>query len=245
MQITLAQDGDDISTILSQFEHDFSLDFEDDFSLATAEINKCVESASQLFILFSIQKLKEMADFLSQAFTVPLDAPKRNSKVSLSKWIAQVLLAAQLENEKTSEVSVTPEVEVLEPEPKPVYEVRLLADDLFSSNHLLSDIPPYLVRNGKLFQKTVTHDFLPSACYIETFAEHLSNVETLDHGTAIQLLTGDLVVIETFICQTPPAHLITKEGGVYKRMRRQLIASFGTVRYSQVIAEHLSNIAVT
>ena len=237
MQITLAQAGDDITVILSQFECNFSF--------ATAEMSECVESISQSLIQLSISKLKGMTDFLSQAFTVPLAAPKRNSKISLGKWLSQVLLSAtQLEHDKFSEVSVTPEVEVLEPEPKPVYKVRLVADNLTLSEYRLSDIPPYLVHSGRLFSKTATYDFLDSTHYDEAPSEHLSNLETLDGGTLIQLLTESLVVIETVICGVPPLYLITKQGGVYKRMQRGLITLHSPIKYAQVICEDLSNLEV-
>ena len=237
MQITLAQAGDNISIVLSQFERDFPF--------PVPEVTKCVESLSQSLLHLSISKLKAMTNFLAQAFTVPLEAPKRNSKISLSKWVAQVLLSAvELQDDKLSEVSVTPEIEVLEPESAPIYKVRLVTDDQMFSEHRLSQIPPYLVHDRKLFHKEAFYSFLDSTHYVEVPAEYLSNVEGLSPGTLVELLTENLVAVETIILGIPPLHLITKQGGVYKRDRRQLIALHSIVKYSQVICEDLSNIAI-
>ena len=58
------------------------------------ELGECVESLSDELILFSIRELKHMADLLKKVVT-PLPSPKRNSKLSLSKWVAEVLLEPQ------------------------------------------------------------------------------------------------------------------------------------------------------
>lgn len=68
--------------------------FEHRFNFATAEMSRCVEEASQALIGFSIRELKQMTDCLAEVLEISQDLPRRNSKVSLARWVAQMLLSA-------------------------------------------------------------------------------------------------------------------------------------------------------
>lgn len=131
MQITLVSSGDTFSNVLNRFETNFSLGWVE----IKEEFSHLAVSMSESLTAYSIRELKAMNDFLATAFNVTdLDTPKRNSKVSLAGWIAKVLLSAR----EVAEVSGTigdpiadssdSEVEVLEPEEKPVYKISIHPD---------------------------------------------------------------------------------------------------------------------
>lgn len=93
MQITLVSSGDTVSDVLNRFEANFSSIF--NWVVTEKESGRSLIAISEVLAKTRyICDLKRMADFLATAFNVAdLDAPKRNSKVSLAGWIAQVLLS--------------------------------------------------------------------------------------------------------------------------------------------------------
>lgn len=218
MQITLVSSGDTVFDVLNRFEAEFSLNW--------TEIEKkfsrwMVSISESLVKIYSIRELKAMTDFLAASFNVvDLDAPKRNSKVSLAGWIAQVLLSAREVAEAseaiTSEViadqisnakcpncgfvhepfqntlcpngDVSPqiidpsEIEVMEPEEKPIYTISIIADGAFSEERV-SHLPPYLIdRKGNLLKR-----FWHRSCdagYSEITSKHLSSI-AVDSGLVV------------------------------------------------------------
>jgi hypothetical protein len=166
------------------------------------------------------------------------------------EFIADLALAVEVPpggniglNSKTivDQVADSPslEVEVLEPEEKPVYTISIIADGNFFEERV-SRLPPYLIdRKGNLLKKFCWH---PSSevGYAETVSEHLSNI-VVDSGLVIKLMAENLEVSQACICGDPPPFIIDRAGGVYKRDRLKLGL---TVRYAQVVSEHLSNIVV-
>lgn len=103
MQITLLS-GDTVSDVLNQFEVNFSSIFN---WVVTKKESGCSMTAisDALAKTRYIDDLKRMTNFLATKFSVrDLDAPKRNSKVSLAGWIAEVLLGAR-EVANTSELT--------------------------------------------------------------------------------------------------------------------------------------------
>jgi len=95
MPIILVSSSDSVSDVLNQFEANFSSIFnwvvtEKEFGRSMAAISEALAKTCY------ICDLKRVADFLAINFSVvSLDAPKRNSKVSLAGWIAQVLLSVR------------------------------------------------------------------------------------------------------------------------------------------------------
>jgi len=241
MQITLVSSGDTVSDVLNRFEVKFSLNWieiEEKFSRWMFSISE------SLIKTYSIRELKAMTDFLATTFNVPdLDAPKRNSKISLAGWIAQVLLSAREASEAASEIadqvtdSPTPEIEVMEPKEKPVYTISIIADGAFSEERV-SHLPPYLIdRKGNLLKR-----FWHRSCdagYSEITSQHLSNI-AVDSGLVITLTTDNLEVSHACIVGDPPPFIVDR-GGVYKRDQVRRDLSF---TYSQVVSENLSNIVV-
>ena|GEM_PF-2107809 len=381
MQITLVSSGDTVSDVLNRFEVNFSLNWteiEEKFSRWSRLVAKFLAKA------YWINELKAMVDFLGSAFKVTgLEAPKRNSKISLALWISQVLMSAReaaeasgaiaiqsvdtsVKTDPTSgliisfgktleylpEKSVTrrtwkdvhaqkfinafnqnklvkafdkdiryggkqigwcrlscapykeqlcdmpekdllaeggmcdtisefvqqyfdgnprldvwvvrfdfipdsvlatetdpvtaadqptdfpaPEIEVLEPEEKPIYTISIVADGGFSEERV-NRLPPFLIdRKGNLLKK-----FWHRSCdagYSEITSKHLSNI-AINSGLVVELMAENLEVSQACIVEDPPTFIIDK-GGVYRRdrVRRGLAVS-----YSQVISEYLSNIAV-
>ncbi|TAF55787.1 MAG: hypothetical protein EAZ60_11895 [Oscillatoriales cyanobacterium] len=150
------------SAILSALEK-FELEFSD-FSLPDT-----AETLVEVLIARSIRELKKMNDFLAKSFTVCLPPPKRNSKVSLSHWASQVLadaLSFKSQDRGSCSVEVTAkellpfeeavpvETETLDPEPAPIYKIRLLGE-YGISEHRVSQTPPYLIdlsKNCEIFQ---------------------------------------------------------------------------------------------
>ena len=136
--------------------------------------------------------------------------------------------------------------EILPAEPKPIFEIALLGNDLFTK-HWVSQTPSYLVtKDGNLFHATGAKQTSPTIIihYVQLPSKHLSNIQEGLLGTDIQLLSDNLSVASHNINGIPPLYLITQEGGVYQRMRRELINQNAVVKYHQVISEYLSNIEV-
>lgn len=234
MQITLTS-GDTVSDVLNRFETKFCSH--------SAELNSIFDP-DFLVGAYLIYDLKAMRDFLGTAFKIEgCDTPKRNSKVSLAGWIAQVLLSAR-EVADTSEAiteqatdSLTPKIEVLEPEEKPIYTISIIADGAFSEERV-NRLPPFLIdRKGRLLKKSWHRSC--DAGYSEITSQHLSHI-AVDSGLVIKLMTESLEVSQACICGDPPPFIINK-GGVFKRdqVKRGLAVS-----YSQVISEYLANIVV-
>lgn len=240
MQITLVSSGDTVSDVLNRFETKFFnwAEIEEKFSRWMV----CVPNL--LIKTYSIRELKAMVDFLGTAFNVPdLDAPKRNSKASLADWIAEVLLSAREVAEASEAIadqafdSSSPEIEVLEPEEKPVYTISIITDGNFSEERV-NRLPSYLIdRKGNLLKKTWHRSY--DAGYSEITSQHLSNI-AVSSGLLVKLMADNLEVSQACICGDPPPFIVDR-GGVYKRdqVRRGLAVS-----YSQVISEYLSNIVV-
>lgn len=228
MQITLVSSGDTVSDVLDKF---VSL-----FCVNESEINSFTDS-QYLRLRSSIHELKEIVDFLLNKFTVDLTLPKRNSKVSLAGWIAEVLLSVREVSADQGIDSPSPEVEVLEPEKKPVYTISIIADGKISEERV-SRLPPYLIdRKGNLLKK-----FWHRSCdagYSEIVSKNLSNI-AVDSGFVVKLMTEDLQVCQACICGDPPPFIVDR-GGVYKRDRLKLNLA---IRYAQVVSEYLSNIVV-
>lgn len=268
MQITLVSSGDTVSDVLNRFETEFCLQ---PVGIVKKISRQMFFSVFDVLMEHSIRELKAMADFVATVFKVAgLDAPKRNSKISLASWVTKVLLNAR-EVSETSEAigdqvtntecpdcgfvhepfqntlcpsgEVSPqiidpasEVEVLEPEEKPVYTISIVADGGFSEERV-SHLPPFLIdRKGSLLKKFWHRSY--DAGYSEITSKHLSNI-AVSSGLVIKLM-ADNEVFQARICGSPPPFIVNK-GGVYKRdqVRRGLAVS-----YSQVISEYLSNIAV-
>ncbi|MEG5159552.1 hypothetical protein QUB37_03760 [Microcoleus sp. AT3-A2] len=133
--------------------------------------------------------------------------------------------------------SPPPEIEVLEPEEKPVYTISIVADGGFSEERV-NRLPPFLIdRKGNLLKK-----FWHCSCdagYSEITSKHLSDI-AINSGLVVKLMAESLEVSQACIVGDPPPFVVDK-GGVYRRdqVRRGL-----AVNYSQVISEYLSNIAV-
>lgn len=129
------------------------------------------------------------------------------------------------------------EIEVLEPEAKPVYTISIIADGSFSEERV-NRLPPYLIdRKGNLLKR-----FWHRSCdagYSEITSENLSNI-AVSSGLVIRLMAEDLEVLQACIAGDPPPFIVYR-GGAYKRDRLKLSLS---VRYVQVVCEHLSNIVV-
>lgn len=246
MQLTLNTPS--ICSTLDTFEHDFSF--------ATAKMSKCPQTLAQSFITRSIQELKAMVDCLAKNLEISENLPRRNIKFALAQWIAEALLAmVAVEDEWVAEAiapvedSPSLEIEVLEPEEKPVYKIVISRNANFTEERV-SSLQPYLVdRQGNLFKKC----WSPScdAGYSQLISEHLSNIAIvtrgveMDGGVKIELMTDDLVVSEVCIKGSPPPFIIGDRGGVYKRIQRTVFTLTQPLQYAQVISERLSNIQVT
>jgi hypothetical protein len=239
-QITLVSSGDTISDVLDRFEANFFnwVEIQEKFSRWAVPV-------SGYLLECSIRELKAMTDFLANAFNVAgLDAPKRNSKVSLADWIVGVLLSAREVVEASGAIadqvvdSPSSEVEVMEPEEKPVYTISIVANGNLSEERV-SSLPPYLLdRKGNLLKK-----FWHRSCdagYAEITSEQLFNI-AVESGLVIKLMTENLEVSQACICGDPPPFIIVDGGGVYKRdrLKQRLV-----VRYAQVVSEYLSNIVI-
>lgn len=241
MQITLAQAGGTFSDILNQFETLY-------FANMSKKISEPIELICQNFISeFKIGELKKMADFLDGTLTVPLDPPKRNSKTSLGKWLAEVLVsAAKLEAETQEllpleEPVSSAEVEVVQP---PVFDILLLGEHS-SSECRVTQTPPYLIDlKGNLFAKAASGSLTATHYTEEPFCEYLSNIEIAHGKRQIELISDHLAVYQATIDRTLPLFLITKEGGVYKRVPHHSLTLQGAVKYYQVVSEYLSKISV-
>lgn len=194
------------------------------------------EDAIDELILRSIRELKHMADFLAKSFTVSLPAPKRNSKVSLSRWVVQVISEAiEIEAQKTTEII---EPEVVEPE---VYDISLLGDKAYS-RHSVSKLPLYLIHNQSLYQKTLFPSPIGTISYFQVLSETLPDIEVKSGGVAnIELWCDTLLTSVHHVRCTPPSHLIAGKTA-FKRQRRQLIAQNSVVEYCQLSAENLKDI---
>jgi hypothetical protein len=230
----------------------------------------CLQDISQeMLVVFSIRKLKSLADSLTVWFEVS-SLPKRNSKITLSRWIAEILLyvqqaihapiggelpaAVEEASTDTPTEASSVEVEVLESEEKPGYKISIHTDRLSSNTSAkaawgfteewVSCLPPYLVdRQGNLFCKT----WSPSchAHYSQLVCKNLSNIAAVaGDGRKIKLMTDDLVVFEACIYGELPPFIISG-AGVYKRMPVLACKSLSSSpQYAQVIAENLSNIVL-
>lgn len=296
MQITLVSSGDTVSDVLNRFETKFFPECPDDEF--KKKFGRSLVAVSECLITYSIRELKAMTDFIATAFTLTgLTPPKRNSKVSLAGWIAQVLLSARKVAEASGAIGAqsgqhtsdknywcpqcdewmdrsgfnevlgsdfqeqlckvcgsevghefdenspatvdisSSEVEVLEPEEKPVYTISIIADGSFSEERV-NRLPPYLIdRKGNLLKR-----FWHRSCdagYSEITSKHLSNI-AVDSGLVIKLMSDNLEVSQSCIIGDPPPFIVDR-GAAYKRdqLRRGLAVS-----YSQVISEYLSNIVV-
>lgn len=262
--------ADYLVSVLNRIEPAFEIDV---FSLCEKH-NNSFESISQDLLSFSIRELKKMTNSLTIWFETS-ELPKRNSKVSLSRWIAKLFLYIQSPIEfipsltaKATNIECPDcgfvhepgqntlcnytapgagievlEIEVLEPEGKPIYTIVICAD-----RHVLKErvnaLPPYLVDSrGELFLKAWSSPC--DATYSQLTAEHLSNIVVAgkDNGNPIQLMTENLVSCECYIRGESPLFIIDEQGGVYKRMKR-IFYDKSPLPYAQVISEHLSNIIV-
>ena len=95
MQITLVSSGDTVSDVLDRFKTIFSLSTETIEGKKTPSMPSIL-NVETLIKMYSIRELKKIADFFTATFNITdLDAPKRNSKVSLAGWIAEVLLSVR------------------------------------------------------------------------------------------------------------------------------------------------------
>ena len=225
-----------ITAALAQFKSEFP------------GINESAESLVDSLISRSIGELKKMTDFLTKAFTIDLPAPKRNSKISLSRWVAKVFLEASELDSTAEELlpfedAVMPEI--LEPEAAPVYDICLLGDRAMDRCRV-SKTPPYLIDSlNNLYAKGSFQSGLTPVNYFQVPSEHLSNIQRIGPDTVeIELLSEDLSLGKYTIGGVPPSHLITREGGAYKRIHRVSISQNSVVKYCQLIAEHISNISV-
>jgi len=262
------QTVDYLTSVLNRIEPMFGVSL----SSICERHGNCLQDVSQeVLAVFSIRKLKSLADSLVVWFETS-SLPKRNSKISLSRWIAEILLYIQQAIHKSiggglpavveeastdmpTEASGV-EVEVLEPEEKPSYKISMHTDRLSSNTSAraawsfteewVSCLPPYLVDcQGNLFHK----GWSPScdAAYSQLVCENLSNIAVVssETATAIELMTDDLVVLQAWICESPPPFILSGRA-VYKRIPRFASgASWSApLRYAQVISEHLSSIAL-
>lgn len=161
-------------------------------------------------------------------------------------WIVRVEDGLTQDEILKPEPMVPVEPEILLAEPKPVFQIRVLTLP-FYCEYSVSETPPYLVnKSGDLFKKSWPNNSLLDAEYHLVFSEHLSNIqEGLQGllGTDIQLFCDNLSVVLSVVNGVPPLYLITNEGGVYKRMKRQFYRT-ASVQYAQVVSEHLLNIEV-
>ena len=157
------------------------------------------------------------------------------------EFIAGLVLAAEANPVvATDQVadSPSPEIEVLEPEEKPVYTISIIADDGNFSEVRVNRLPPYLIdRKGNLLKKFWHRD--SDAGYAEIASKHLSSI-AVTSGLVIKLMAENLEVSQACICGDPPPFVIDG-GGVYKRDRLKLSLA---VRYAQVVSEYLTNIVV-
>jgi hypothetical protein len=192
-----------------------------------------------LRISSSISELKEMVDFLFDRLTFQdLNPPKRNSKISLASWIANVVLSVCEAEENSKAVAPTEvsELEVLAPE---TFDIVLFDDDRCTEEYKTTQAPPFLIHAHKLFERTRSTLDLH---YFEIPSQHLSDISE-EHGQPIALTTHDLVAFAANIHGNPPRFIIHKNGA-YKRITWGVIGLGSTVKYAQVIAESLSNIVV-
>lgn len=256
--------ADYLVSVLNRIELAFEIDV---FSLCEKHNNSFESISQDLLSFFSIRELKKMTNSLTIWFETS-ELPKRNSKVSLSRWIAELFLYIQSpiveeplmiasdeafvhEPGQNTLCNYTApgagievlEIEVLEPEGKPIYTIVICAD-----RHVLKErvnaLPPYLVDSrGELFLKAWSSPC--DATYSQLTAEHLSNIVVAGkhNGNSIQLMTENLVSCECFIRGEHPPFIIDEQGGVYKRMKRMFYDK-SPLPYAQVISEHLSNIIV-
>ncbi len=155
--------------------------------------------------------------------------------------------ATQTSADKVIDSSV-PVIEVLEPEEKLVYRISIHPHRNFNnqgwgfSEEQVNALPLYLLdRQGNLFEKTPCPVSSYDASYVQIVSEHLSNIAE-EHGQLIELTTNDLVVYKVNIHGNPSPYVVHK--GVYKRMTWGVISLGSTVKYAQVVSEHLSNITV-
>lgn len=178
-----------------------------------------------------------IGEFIEQYFD---SNPRLEVWVVRFKFIADSVFAAEV-NPVVATDQVTnspaPEIEVLEPEEKPVYTISIVADGAFSEERV-NRLPPFLInREGYLLKKSWHRSC--DAGYAEITSKHLFSI-AVNSGLVVRLMTENLEVSQACICCDPPPFIIDK-GGVYKRdqVKRGLAVS-----YSQVISECLSNIVV-
>lgn len=241
MQITLVSSGDTVSDVLNRFEVEFCLHRA---GIVEKISRRMFSSVHDLLMEHSIRELKTMVDFVATALNVVgLDAPKRNSKISLANWITQVLLSAREAVESSEAIadqavdSPSPEIEVLGSEEKPVYTISIIADGSFSEERV-NRLPSYLIdRKGHLLKRFWHRSY--DAGYSEIASKHLSNIAA-NTGLVIKLMAESLEVSQACICGDPPPFIVN-QGGVYKRDH---LKPGLAVRYSQVVSECLSNIVV-
>lgn len=176
-----------------------------------------------------------IGEFIQQYFD---GNPRLEVWVIRFEFIADLVLAAETNPVVAADQvadSFSPEIEVLEPEEKPVYAISIIADGKFSEERV-SRLPPYLIdRKGNLLKK-----FWHRSCdagYAEIESKHLSNI-AVNSGLVIKLMAENLEISQACICGDPPPFIVDR-GGVYKRDHLKLSLA---VRYAQVVSEYLSNI---
>jgi hypothetical protein len=165
------------------------------------------------------------------------------------EFIADLVLASEVNpvvdvNPMTDSPSA--KVEVLEPEEKPVYKISIHRDREIiqgkrsdSTEERVSALPPYLLdRQRDLFEKSSYTVPSCDASYTQVACEQLSNIAQ-EHGQLIELITDDLMVYKVNVHGNPPPYVVHKRS-VYKRMTWGAISLGSTVKYAQVICEHLS-----
>jgi hypothetical protein len=221
-----------VSVKLKEFTSQFP-----DLSLPTENSESLIEG----LISRSIRELKHMVDFLAKSFTVSLPAPKRNSKVSLSRWVSQVL-SKVVEIEAIAEEipleSVQPEI--LEPE---IYDICLLGDKSYS-RHSVSRLPLYLIESGSLYQKSLFPSPSSIVSYFQVLSQPLSDIEVDSGGVAkVELLCDNLLVSSHDICCIPPLYLIAGNAA-FKRMHRELITQNSVIKYCQLSSKRLPDICL-
>ena len=234
MQITLVPSGDTFSSVLNEFEANFSLNWveiKEEFSHLT------IPMPDFLIKMYSIRELKTMTDFLVIKFKVAgLDTPKRNRKASLADWLAKVLMSSR----EVAEVSGLIE---------PAQPTAQSVDRSPGKDYWCPQCDAWMDRSG--FDEVLGSDFQEQLCKVcgsevchefdQTEVNHPdSKIEVLEPEVyTISIVTADGNFSEEIVSQVPP-YLVDRKGNLFKKMWHR-DADAG---YVEIVSEQLSNIAV-
>ena len=217
MRITLVSSSGSVSDVLDEFVARFCYGEAELHSITDPQV---LNSRS------SISELKAMTDFFGTVFnTESLVAPKRNSRVSLSNWIARVLLSAReiadVSSEKTLEAAQSKEA----PDPD-----SPCPDCGFVHEPGESTLCTYIAPNPEI-------EVLEPEVYTISI---LKDKIFLADGSYPDDLHITLAKMPFYRINRLPPYLIDEKNNLLKRIWYRGVDA----GYAQIISEHLSNIAV-